>query len=247
LSLTTTIRNWLSRLESALALRKDSIGVIKDIFTILALIVGGIWTWMLFSSYRESYPRMSIEHRIAHRRLSNDQILLIIDVNASNTGKVVVKPVVGWFAIDQILPLATEQLDRLKVGELHPSWTSVVSDTWFRGLDLGSEHYLEPGETETYHQELILRSSATTLRVYTFFSGKPTVVAGGQMAPHEATRSSPGWGRYSVYDLQESGKVSCTEAAQARACCAPKSLSGKPPRVQRSSCRCPSAATPLHH
>ncbi len=245
----TSIRNWLSNLVTWLGLH---IGVIKDIFTVLAIIVGGIWTWMLFSTYRESYPRLSIEHRITHRRLSNEQILLIVDANTSNIGKRAVKPLVGWFEVDQILALTKEQLDKLKVGELHPLWPQVIPPTWFIGLDLRSERRLEPGESETQHQEVIVNSSLKAVRVYTFFAEKPTGAPGGQMPPREAAGSF-GWDRYSVYDLQEPGVVRCTGAAQAGAGCARSGRSRKPARHARGGCGSRPAAgpavtpAPLHH
>ncbi len=188
---------------------------------------------MLFSTYRESNPRLSIEHRITHRRLSNEQILLIIDANTSNTGKTVVKPLVGWFAVDQILPLNKEQLDKLQVGELHPLWPQVIPPTWFIGLDLRSERHLEPGESETHHQEVIVNSSLKAVRVYTFFAGKPTGAAGGRMPPLVATRRGIGWDRYSVYDLQQPGVVRCTGAPQAGAGYARSGPSRKPARHDR--------------
>ncbi|MBI3696386.1 MAG: hypothetical protein HY238_16305 [Acidobacteria bacterium] len=75
--------------------RREFVSVTKDVVTILAVFVGGYWTFRLYDQHRENRPRLSIEHRVTHRPLPPDKVLLIIDARVTNTGKVLIKPLVS--------------------------------------------------------------------------------------------------------------------------------------------------------
>ncbi len=204
-----SVGDRLGELAAWLERRKDFIGVTKDAFTILALAAGGYWTLMLYEMYRENRPNLSIEHHVTHRRLSPDKMLLIIDVSASNTSRILIKPLVGWFGIQQILPINTEQAASLKPGRVDPPWPVLVEPTWFRGLNRHSERKLEPGEAETQHEEVIVDSSLKTVLIYSFFENLSSLKA--VKLPEEPTPAgfkAPGWDRRSIYDLKESSAAS---------------------------------------
>jgi len=197
--------SWASKVLSAVEARKESIGAVKDLLTICALFVGGYWTWMLYREFREAYPQLSIEQSVTFRRLSTDKVLAVVDVGTTNTGRTLIKPLVGWFAVDQILPLTDEQLGQLKPGQLRPRWGPLRRPDWFVGLGPGSQRQLEPGESETQHVEVILDGGAKTVRIYSFF-----VDPRSSMTPKSpgSSQGVVGWERMSVHDLQEPAAVS---------------------------------------
>jgi flagellar biogenesis protein FliO len=46
---------------------KDIADVIQALFTSLAFIIGGAWTYLLFVRKRQRFPRAKIEHQITQR------------------------------------------------------------------------------------------------------------------------------------------------------------------------------------
>ena len=64
------------------------VSIVQSITTVIAIIIGGIWSYMLFVSRRQRYPRVKIEHQITCRPVSELKLLLSIDVTITNSSEV---------------------------------------------------------------------------------------------------------------------------------------------------------------
>src|ERR1035437_10352507 len=58
-------------LKEIAGIAKDLTGALQSVATIIALFIGGLWTFRAFVKGRGNYPRAKLEHLISHRRLPN--------------------------------------------------------------------------------------------------------------------------------------------------------------------------------
>jgi nitrate reductase gamma subunit len=70
---------------------KNILDIIQALFTILAIIIGGIWSYMLFIKRRQRFPRAIVEHQVFHKTLAKDKILLNLTTIITNTGEVLLE------------------------------------------------------------------------------------------------------------------------------------------------------------
>jgi hypothetical protein len=177
-----------ARIASAiqwLGSRKDAIAAIKDIFTIVALVVAGAWTILLTRQFRDTAPKLSTTHQVQSWRLPDKKLLVRVQAKVINSGKVLIYPVEGVLLVQQFLPLTGEQRKWLEQGRLIHD---CVDDSGKRmegcvpqqGLRFpgskqvrfelsGIERSLEPGEENSYWRYLTLDEDARIVEVYTFF------------------------------------------------------------------------------
>ena len=129
------------RLERA----KDAASIVQAILTSIALVVGGIW----FMVQRQDKPRIKIEHRISHHRISMEKQLLVVDVVLSNVG----------------LVKADIDCGKIKLYEIVPN-PQALSNA--EGSCNVSKRFLEQGESDPIHQEYPVRGDTRTVRVYSW-------------------------------------------------------------------------------
>jgi hypothetical protein len=86
---------------------------IQSIFTVLAIIVGGYWTYNLYKVKREGLPRANIEHNVnvIYISPSRNRLILSIDVIVENTGSVLLKLMPWQIIVRKILP-PTDEMNR---------------------------------------------------------------------------------------------------------------------------------------
>jgi hypothetical protein len=84
---------------------KDHAATLQALVTILALLVAGGWTYVLFIQNRERNPKASVEHLIQPVPLTEELILLRTAVKVTNIGKVLLSVDDTTVWIQQIMPL----------------------------------------------------------------------------------------------------------------------------------------------
>lgn len=134
---------------------KDWLAILQSVATIVAILAAGWWFFM----QRQNQPRLRLEHRIAHRRLSPDRQLLIVDIMLSNVGNVKLDLNCGKIRVFTILPqraVLVNAEDQCNAGE----------------------RLLEPGEGDQVHEEYELEGNVATVRVYSFFQNPKYKKAG---------------------------------------------------------------------
>jgi len=75
-----------SGFKEKVELAQAIIATAASIATVVAVIVGGWWTYSLFIKEREEYPHANIELKLSHVALSERVNLLRIAIELSNTG-----------------------------------------------------------------------------------------------------------------------------------------------------------------
>ncbi len=181
-----------------ISLSKDNVEIIKNIFdiiqaiaTVFAIIIGGIWSYMLFIRKRQKYPRANITHNITHRQIGNKKILLHVAVTITNVGDVLIALVSGETRIQQILPLSLELLKSINQGDKLPpegnteiEWPIIDSreSEW-------QNNQIEPGENDQLHYDFILDDSIKIIEIYSHFKNA------------KIPQKDIGWNTTTIYDI----------------------------------------------
>ena len=132
---------------------KDVAEVLQGFAVALAAILGAAWTMYLFHRHREKEPRSTIEHNVDITRLSEDKILVRLEVVIQNIGKVETKIVTGKATIQQLDPCDTlpELLDHQAERYPEREWPELdarAKDNW--------QLEIEPGESEYLHFDFVI-------------------------------------------------------------------------------------------
>ncbi len=147
--------------------------IVESLFTILAIIVGAIWTYMLFVQRRQRFPRARIEHKVSCRSLLEGRWLLSVDVLIENSGDVLLS-IISWeLHIKQMLPPKSE-LSRVLLRERYISnmgiqiieWETIASraDQWQKG-----KFEIEPGELHQIHSDFVITSDVRSVLIESSF------------------------------------------------------------------------------
>jgi hypothetical protein len=206
---TPSIEERIDMLESQVAGLKEEINIsqfkevvdiIQSAVTVIAMIVGGIWSYWLFVKNRQRYPRAGIAHHITHRRIGNDKLLLHVSVAISNVGDVLLSLVSLETRIQQVLPLSDKVLEVINKGqnpvsegETEVAWPLI--DSQKLELERG-DCEVEPGESQEIHHDFILDAETEAIEVYTYLINE-----------QKRTREIA-WDLTTLYELDETEEIS---------------------------------------
>ena len=150
-----SISNWVSIAES--------------IFTILAIIIGGIWTYIMFIKKRERYPRANISHKL-YKCLLEDNLLIHLTVTIENISSVLMTIKSGEVRICQILPvpqsikeLIDETSDIVKKNANEAPWPEMSIREF---LEDKKPIEIEPKEIDCLHFDFIIPKNVELIEVY---------------------------------------------------------------------------------
>ena len=186
----------------------DIFQIFEAAATVIAIIVGGYWTYILFVKRRIDFPRSNIEHRVTHRIISDRKLLLHVDVTISNVGDTLVQLVSGEMRIQQMVPPPEEVLtslneDRTPVedGRTEVDWPLVDSRkiTWAEG-----QFEIEPGERDEVPYDFFVDTDIETVEVYSYFQNARKV------------GRDIGWGHTTIYDLKSPGLPTQSQMEEVR-------------------------------
>lgn len=174
---------------------EQMVSIVRDGATVLAIIVGGAWTYKLFVQKRQEYPRASIEHRISHRHIGYEQVLLHVDVAFCNIGDVLIPLIESATIVSQVLPLPTEVRDKI-VARQDPvdepktgiEWPELRSreNRWEIG-----DCEIEPGESQGIQRDFVLDADVRSVHVYSY-------VVNEEKRPEELS-----WDVTTLYDITD--------------------------------------------
>jgi len=186
---------------------KAWVELVQAAVTVLAIFVGGYWTYMLFRQKRQRYPRANIEHRIVHKSICSDKVLLHVTARLTNIGEVLLALRFGRTTIEQMMPIMPhlqshidEGGDPVVDGETDIVWPALGTreTSWQRG-----QFELEPNESDDLQFDFIIDSSIETVLVYSYFRNAQKYRNPILRWLLRQTREI-GWGISTVYDLKES-------------------------------------------
>jgi len=190
------IEAHLTQPETGFSL-KELATIVQSIVTTIAIIVGGIWTWILFVKKRHGYPRARLEHRILKKPLPDGKTLLNVQLIISNIGDVLLSIVSTSTRVQQMLPIIMdikkcidEGKDPVSEGNTECEWP-LLSERL--GKISKGEFIVEPGETETICYDFIIDADVQTIAVYSHLENLKE-----NHKNHEI-----GWNLTTVYDIKE--------------------------------------------
>lgn len=156
----------------------EIVQVIQAIATIVAIIVGGAWTYRLFVLQRLAYPHLKIEHSVTDLPLPENQMRLVVDIIHTNPGTVKITPQSGFLKIYRLKDLPTEAPDQLNEPQAQGwedndgTWEILDNHPW--KWDARTPLIIEPGESNQLHYELTLDADVGPLEIYSYFRN-PTI------------------------------------------------------------------------
>jgi hypothetical protein len=151
---------------------KDLADIAQSTLTVIAIAIGGVWTYVLFVRRRERFPKAVIGHQ-ALGFLAGDRILLHVTLRISNIGAVILRLTEVRLQIQQILPFdreiaehITNDVDPVQPGRLEVDWPLLAQRkcTWVH-----HECYeLEPGETDEFPFDFVIPAGIRVVRIYSY-------------------------------------------------------------------------------
>jgi hypothetical protein len=153
----------------------------KNLATIAAILIGGAWALKSFIQQRQGNPRLQIEQRIVHFKVSDKYNLLVVDTVLKNVGPVLLKLPKGEIRVIPILPLpGEEQKLMMRLSQSHseaddPAIWPVLNPALT--LDWGKDGMvIEPGESDQLHSLFPVPADKQVVAVATYVfnpNGRP--------------------------------------------------------------------------
>jgi hypothetical protein len=175
---------------------KDIAEMIQAIVTSLAIIVGGIWTYLLFVRRRQKYPRAILHHDVAARFLGDGLLLVHVAATITNTGEVLLRLVSAETRVQQILPpptdfmsLAKSGQDPVEGGQTEVRWPLLCER---RTSYAEGSFQIEPGECDSIHYDFFVNNEVRTLEIYTYLKNQ------------KIRERDVGWSATTLFDIQSS-------------------------------------------
>jgi hypothetical protein len=151
---------------------EEMASIARDAATVIALLIGGLWSYWLFVQHRQKYPRATIEHSIRHWRTGEGKTLLHVDVIVSNTGNVLISLVESRTTVQQMLPLVQDLRDLMAAdselveqGKSEIDWPTIGRHDVRYSKD---ECEIEPGETQGIEYDFVIDDEIRTVQVYSY-------------------------------------------------------------------------------
>jgi hypothetical protein len=184
----------LSPTESLLSKVKDIADIANSLATIIALIIGGIWSYILFVRKRQKFSSADLTHQIKHMHIGNGKILLHVSISVINKGSTLLTLASGVTKIKQLLPLPIELQNRLVEGNnlVEEGNSEVIwPNLQIRRINWEEELEIEPGESDQLIFDFVLDEKIQIIQVYTHLM-------------NELKRKGErplGWGLTTTYDI----------------------------------------------
>jgi hypothetical protein len=172
--------------------------IIQSVATVLALLLGGIWTYLLFLRHRQKYPRAVASHEVTTFPVGEEGVVVHAALRVKNCGEVLIEVRGGsirFYALDQhnagwpLLPHESKIPDE---GRDEFRWRKLGRHALPRDCEI------EPGEIDYYHYEIYVPLSVKKLKIYSHFSNA------------SKGRKKIGWNRTTIHDMSALISASAT-------------------------------------
>jgi hypothetical protein len=183
---------------------KDRVDVLSKFVGIIAIVLGGIWTYNIFVKERQHFPHANVQHKVAHVPLSSCVNLVRVGVEIANSGKsrLLSSKSVVW--IQKIRPISVCPSDGQCVrADLQHALADPVHKqdrfTWpligYRENQTKNSLDLEPDEKEEQDYEFVVPSSVEFVRIYSYYQND-----------ERSTGADTGWRTSTFHDLKTDPK-----------------------------------------
>lgn len=155
---------------------EQGISIIGSIATVVAIIVGGFWTYFLFVKHRQRFPSANVQHESEQISLPGDKRLVHVAATISNDGKVLVSIESAFTRLQQVLPVPKHILSVIESGkdpvpkDSHEvPWDLLGERNWQYAV---GDAEVEPGEEEVLHSEFIVDGCVNAVVIYTYVKNR---------------------------------------------------------------------------
>jgi hypothetical protein len=138
----------------------------QSVVTIGAIIVGGIWTYMLFVKGRSTYPRLKLKHTIYSRDIDQELRFLRVALTLENQSTILVKTGEITLRLLQLEPWPDDLVNR-KVHFRHDQESYAWPYIDYRDIE-PTKVEIEPGELEEYYFDFVIDRGRRAVIVYSW-------------------------------------------------------------------------------
>ena len=190
--------------------------IAQGVFTVAAIVVGGIFAWRNAHIFRHNAPHVNVSHEITHIFLSDEYVYIAVTATLHNTSRVNIEFLNGYSRIQQVTPIENEEIENL-YGEAFFQ-TPYPGYLQWPTLDYHANRWekdgltVEPGEKETQAFEFIVSREVESVIITTYFYNSRVV---GEISTESEMERTPrrrgrllrwkevegprGWGRTTTY------------------------------------------------
>ncbi len=173
----TPIQNWTT--------------LIKDIITVIAIVTGGLWTYLRFIKGRLCFPQAKLIHEISEVALEESKILVRVTLIVKNIGNTLISIPKCETRIQQIKPLPSELLGKLATNDIYIDKYAEIKWSTIDNRTVGIKSEIEPNETDEFVFDFVIDKSIETIIIYTY-------VENIKKWKHDI-----GWPKSTIYTLKE--------------------------------------------
>jgi hypothetical protein len=174
--------------------------IVQSLVTTSALIVGGIWTYLLFIRKRQALPRANIKHKVTAIELIQGKIFLVhVAISIANQGDVLIRLSEGEIRLQKVSPLAPELQKTIKDNSLPRTQNSELEFPFplIERKEIQADVRIEPNESDEIYFDFVIKSDVKAVKIYSHFTNKKMY-----------NKSTPiGWRLTTFYDLNNSIKA----------------------------------------
>ncbi len=197
-------------------------GIAQATFTVIAVILGGIFAWRRGFLFRYGQPHITIAHDITHRPVSDSYVHIEITAILRNTSRVKVEIRDGLFTIQQLAPATDDYVEAL-YGQAFVGQPIYKDMKWVLIDDIRLEWepdalMVEPGQSIAVNLEYIVPRGIQSVTLTTFFCNVRVMgKIDSAVGPHDATRKKHlwlwerkgprGWNHITTYDIIAPGRM----------------------------------------
>ena len=156
---------------------KEMLGLAETLVKIAAIILAGLWTYLLFVRKRLGVPRINIELKTSDFRLPNGRRLIHAEIAVINIGDVILRTNSAELRLRQVAPipekveeLAEDGYDPVEAPRTEIDWPLIAGREW--DLEGRPILELEPGEQEPLHADFVIEDSISIIEFY-FYLANP--------------------------------------------------------------------------
>jgi Protein of unknown function (DUF2934) len=202
-----------SRFRAWLTTQKDALSTIQAVVTIVALGVGGLWTWWLFDPTAQRTPNLYVTQMAETRPLADGLLLLHVNFLLENTGKVTAFLTCAAVIVSEVRPANPDQVAGYRKGAAEwdnaevPAWPVMK---WMVNENLGKNHFfVEVGNKAQVTADFIIPDRLVpnaerirTIRIYSNFQRRISDASDCRRKPEpDGGILGPGWETVTLYEI----------------------------------------------
>jgi len=153
---------------------KDLFSIVQEVTTSIAIIIGGIWTYLLFIRQRLGFPKVDIDISINDILLPEGARFIHAEITLKNTGSVVLISDYAELRLRQVVPVPDDLktdlergCDPVHEGKTEVEWPMISGREWKWSK---GDFEIEPSENDYLHADYIIPITIKVVEFYFYIS-----------------------------------------------------------------------------